>query len=383
MTETSTTLPTQITTKHAMATRITFLIVGTAMSAWAPLVPYAKARLQINDATLGLLVLCLGMGALIAMPLAAALVGRYGYRRVVVSAVMLFLVALFAMATAPTLGLMAIAILFFGAAGGLADVAMNMQAIVVEKSHQRAMMSGFHGFYSLGGVVGAGLMSLLLFLGLSSTLSVLFVIALGALVLMAITSGLLTDTATKQGPAFAMPRGRVLLIGSLCAVVFLAEGAVLDWSAVFLNNIRQVDLAYAGLGFAAFSVVMTIARLMGDRIVGALGGHRVILWGGAIAALGFMIVVMVPHAVGGYIGFALVGLGASNIVPVLFSSAGKQQVMPVGLALAAVASMGYAGLLMGPALIGFIAQASSLLVSFSLIAAALIWVAFNARKVPQ
>lgn len=366
-----------------ISTRIAFLIAGLGMSAWAPLVPFAKERLAVNEATLGALLLCLGLGSLVSMPVTGMLAGRIGCRKVIAASALIMCVSLLGLATASSVLTMAVALLFFGAAVGSVDVAMNIQAVIVEKASGRSMMSGFHGFYSLGGIFGAAGVSGLLWFGLTP-LSAIWVMVAMIVILLAMAVGkLLTYGSTTREPLFVRPRGKVLLIGCLCFIVFMAEGSVLDWSAVFLTSLRGVDAAQAGLGFAAFSVAMTVARLLGDRIVQALGGTRVIFLGGLCAALGFLLIVLVPSRDVAFLGFVLIGLGASNIVPVMFTAAGNQSVMPVGLAISAVATMGYAGILVGPAFIGFVAQLSSLSISFALVALGLLVLASCARRVTR
>lgn len=364
-----------------MSTRIAFLVSGLGMSAWAPLVPFAKERLAVNEATLGLLVLCLGVGSLLAMPITGMLTGRFGCRRVIVTSGLLFTSCLALLATAPTVPTMALALLLFGAGLGVSDVAMNVQAVIVEKASGRSMMSGFHGFYSLGGILGAVGVTAMLWLGFSPLASVMAIMGVIVLLLISCAATLLPYGSTTRDPLFVRPRGRILFIGSLCFMVFLAEGSVLDWSAVFMTSVREIDPVRAGLGYAAFSIAMTIGRLTGDRIVQLLGGRRIILWGGLCAASGFVLVVALPNEIAAYVGFVLIGLGASNIVPVLFTAAGNQKVMPVSLAIASVASMGYAGILAGPAVIGLVAQVSTLSVSFLLVAIGLVVLASCARKV--
>jgi len=372
-----------------MSTRFAFLITGLAMSAWAPLIPFVKARLAIGESTLGLLILCFGLGSLIAMPITGLFVNRYGCRRIITSSLLLMCLSLVCLAIAPGVPGMAINLLIFGMMLGATDVAMNMQAVVVEKASGRAMMSGFHGFYSLGGIFGAVVMSALMWLGLSPFHSLLSLTAVLLLMLGYCAKDLLPknnlennseNNSGEREPFFVVPRGKVLLLGSLCFIAFLSEGAVLDWSAVFLNSVRDIDPVHAGLGYACFSVAMTIGRFTGDKIVNALGGTRVVLWGGLCAASGFLLVVFVPFTAAAFIGFTLVGVGASNIVPVLFTAAGNQNSMPMGLAIAAVVSMGYAGLLAGPAVIGFIAELSSLNVSFGIVALGLLALAASAKK---
>lgn len=356
------------------------------MSAWAPLVPFAQERLGANEATLGALLLCLGGGSLVAMPLTGPLVNRFGCRTFLALSLLCMCISMIFLGVASTVLTLAITLLIFGLSLGATDVAMNMQAVIVEKASGRSMMSGFHGFYSLGGIFGAVIISGLLWLSLNPFQSLLVMAAALVLMLIFTVPKLLpygnTDSG-KRDPFFVIPRGRVLLLGALCFIVFLAEGAVLDWSAVFMTRVRGVDAVQAGLGFACFSVAMTIARLTGDRIVQRLGGKRILLWGGGCAALGFAIVVSLPYTLAAYVGFTLIGLGASNIVPVLFTAAGNQKSMPMGLAIAAVVSMGYAGLLAGPALIGFIAELSSLSISLLLVALGLLLLAACANKVTR
>lgn len=364
-----------------MSTRIAFLISGLGMSSWAPLVPFVKEKLAVNEAALGLLLLCFGAGSLAGMPVAGLLVGRLGCRKVIAASTLVMMAALVTMIAAPSVPMLAFAIFLFGASLGIMDVAMNIQAVIVEQASGRAMMSGFHGFYSLGGILGAASVSGLLWLGLSPLVSMTVIVGVIFLVLLACVGNLLPYGSTSRDPLFVMPHGKVVLIGALCFIMFLSEGVVLDWSAVFLTSLRQVNPVQAGLAYAGFSVSMTIARLTGDRIVQALGGTRVILLGGLCAATGYLMVILLPYTAAAYAGFVLVGLGASNIVPVLFTAAGKQKTMPVSLAIASVATLGYAGLLAGPAVIGFVAHASSLSVSFALVAFGLLVVAACARPV--
>jgi predicted MFS family arabinose efflux permease len=369
-----------------ISTRLAFLITGLAMSAWAPLVPFAQERLGVNEATLGALLLCLGGGSLVAMPLTGPLVNRFGCRRFLALSLLLMCTSLVFLGVASTIPGLALTLLMFGMALGATDVAMNMQAVMVEQASGRSMMSGFHGFYSLGGIFGAVIISGLLWLNLTPFQSLLILTGALLVLLFYTVPRLLpygNNPGGKREPFFVLPRGKVLLLGSLCFIVFLAEGSVLDWSAVFLTQVRGVDPVQAGLGFACFSVAMTVARLTGDRIVQRLGGKRILLWGSGCAALGFAIVVTVHSTIAAYLGFTLIGLGASNIVPVLFTAAGNQKSMPMGLAISAVVSMGYAGLLAGPALIGFVAEFSTLSISLLMVAAGLLMLAACANKVTR
>ncbi|WP_028102137.1 MFS transporter [Pseudoduganella violaceinigra] len=372
-----------ISQRHRLSTRLAFLTVGFSTSAWAPLVPYAKERLALGDGPLGLLLLCLGAGSLMAMPLTGALTARYGCRAVILWSALVVCLALPGLALAPKPLLLGLALFCFGAALGTMDVAMNVQAVLVEKAGGGALMSGFHGMYSLGGFAGAGSMALLLWLGSEPAGACLAIVAVAALLLWRAAPDLLHEPEARSGdsPAFALPHGAVIFIGALCFIVFLAEGAMLDWSAVFLTAERGLEEGRAGLGYAAFAVAMTVGRLTGDRVVSRFGGRWVLLAGGLCAAAGFFAAVASPTPGAALCGFVLVGLGASNIVPVLFTAAGNQQAMPASLAIAAITTIGYAGILAGPALIGVMAHLSSLELAFAALGAGLLLVAASSRLV--
>jgi MFS family permease len=365
--------------RQAFATRLIFLIVGFESGAWAPLVPFAKARLGIDDGVLGLLLLSLGVGSVIAMPAAGALAARLGCRRVIVAATLAFCLAMPVLAWASSLPLMIAALAVFGAGIGATDVAVNIQAIIVERESGGPLMSGFHGFYSLGGILGALGATGLLAAG-APPLAAAAVVSTASFAALAVAAPhLLTSGGHSEGPAFAFPRGVVWFIGGVCFILFLTEGSVLDWSAVFLSSVRGMATAQAGLGYAAFALTMTIGRLTGDRIVHRFGGGNVILFGGLCAAAGFGLATVVPSWPLAVAGYALVGVGCSNIVPVLFTGAGRQTAMPESTAVPAITTLGYAGILIGPAAIGLVAHLASLPVAFAIVALALVGVAASGR----
>lgn len=362
-----------------MSTRIAFFIAGFGIAAWAPLVPYAKARAGLDEATLGLLLLCLGAGSILAMPISGILATRYGCRRVFSAGTVLICLALPLLATVSSAPLLIATLFLFGAGLGAVDSTVNLQAVIVERASGRTMMSGFHGLFSVGGIAGAAGVSALLALGLTPLWAIAVVIVLILAALIKAAPHLLPYGSESSGPAFAVPHGVVLFIGLLCFVVFLAEGAMLDWSAVFLTADKQIDEAYAGLGYAAFALTMTAGRLLGDTIVSHLGARRVIIVGGLLAAAGLILATLATSWQVALVGYGLVGMGCSNIVPVLYTAVGKQTLMPASIAVPAITTLGYAGILAGPAAIGFIAHASSLSTAFLLIATLLVAVAISGR----
>lgn len=350
------------------ATRLAFFASGFGMASWAPLVPYAKMRSGLDDAGLGVALLGFGLGSTVAMPLAGGLVSRHGSRPMILAgglglAAMLPLLAL---VTSPWA--LAVTLIVFGAALGTIDVAMNVHATEVETAAGMPLMSGFHGMFSLGGLAGAGAGTALLSAGGTPFLAAL---AAAAVVLAAIGVALPRLLRTRPGhtdPMFAVPHGMVIVLGLLAFVAFLTEGAMLDWSSLFLIHERGVPAATAGIGYALFSVAMVAGRFAGDGLIARLGGVRVLLAGAALTAAGFAWLLLVPIGWLAAAGFLAVGLGAATRVPILFSTAGRQTTMPPALAIASMVTIGYAGVLAGPALIGFVAQATSLPTAFVMLA---------------
>ncbi len=349
------------------ATRLVFFIAGFVTAAWAVIVPFARSHTGVNEATLGTLLLCLGVGALIAMPVTGLLTSKFGCRRVILCAVG------FIVLTTPLLSivsdplLLAGALLLFGVGVGVTDCAMNIQAILVEKASPVPLMSGFHGMYSVGGIAGAGFLTLLLTLGMTIFTGTLLVTLAVIVMTMMSRSGLLNYANPAEGPAFAIPRGAVLLLGIVCFAVFLTEGTVLDWSAVYLTDARNIPETLGGLGYTCFAIAMTLFRLTGDRIIARLGRLPVVLGGSIVAAIGLALVTYIPSWELSLIGYVLVGAGCANIVPVMFSAVGRQTVMPQAAAVPAITTLGYLGVLSGPAFIGYVAHYSSLSFAFSLI----------------
>ncbi len=365
------------------ATRLIFLLSGIAMSAWAPMVPYAKTRLGLDDAQLGLLLLAFGGGSMVSMPFVGWLSHRFGNRRVIVTCGLLLSLALPALATASHVITLLVALLYFGVMLGAVDVAMNAHAVEVERMERRVLMSGFHGLFSVGGLAGAAGMSAMLALGVPLMASSVVVTALIVVIVLTQRSGLLPGVARDdvKDSVFRVPGLLVILLGMLCFVSFLAEGSMLDWSAVFLRDFRGFTAAGAGIGYACFSVAMAAGRLTGDQVVQRIGPEWAVRGGALLAAIGFLLAAGIAWPGASLFGFVLIGLGASNIVPVMFSAAGHMPGASPAISIATVTTLGYAGLLSGPALIGFISHGSSLPMALGTVSGMLMLVAGAARIV--
>lgn len=368
------------TTGHGHATRFIFLALGLAISAWAVLVPYAKARLGVNEAELGLLLLLVGTGAIISMPFAGWLTGKYGCRKTLVISTTVFMLSLTGLACVSSPWAFGLSLFLFGASSGVVDIGMNIQAILVEKERNRSMMSGLHGMYSVGGFFGALIISALLNLGLSPLSAILcLTVSLIAGLLVMARYLFPYGHESKNRKSFSLPKGSILMLGILCFIMYMGDGVVLDWGALFMTTTKSIPADTAGLSFSIFSVAISIGRLLGDRLVEWLGIRKVMTGSGIIAAIGFIIVMEAPSAWIAFAGFVVVGLGAANLIPLLFTIASRQKKMPVPQAISSVTTLGYLGLLIGPAMMGFIAHASSLYVVFGIVAGLMIFVSVTSR----
>ncbi|MDS7955863.1 MULTISPECIES: MFS transporter [Acinetobacter] len=348
-----------------LATRLSFFSLGFATAAWAPLIPFAQQRLNLNHADFGLLLLCMGIGSMIAMPATGALVKRWGCRPLIALALMLLMVLLPSLTMWSSIVKMAVALFIFGSAAGCLGVAVNLQAVVVEKHSVRALMSSFHGMCSLGGLTGAMLVTALLAVGLSplmSTLSVVMILlVIGGVAIPSCLTSFEQDEKphedTTQAPKkFYRPDGIILLIGMMCFIAFLSEGAAMDWGGIYLTSKYQLNPAFAGLAYTFFALSMTTGRFAGHILLKQWGEKNIVTYSAIGAAIGMAVIVTAPVWQVVVLGYALLGLGCSNIVPVMFSRVGRQNNMPKAAALSLVSTIAYTGSLSGPALIGLIGE---------------------------
>ncbi|GGY84602.1 MFS transporter [Cellvibrio zantedeschiae] len=366
-----------------LATRLAFLVAGFGYACWAPLVPFAQKRLGVDDGILGLLLLCIGAGSIAAMLVTGPLSSRYGSKPIIVVSGFGLLAILPFLPIVDTPIMLGLSLLVFGASLGSLDVAMNVHAVEVERASGKPLMSGFHGLFSVGAFAGAGLMTFLLSINVNAFLSTLLCSALMVIAMLLAWPRLLTAVKASDGPLFVLPKGFVLVLAGLAAATFLVEGALLDWGALLIIGKGQVSEAQGGLGYMIFSIAMIIGRFSGDAITARLGDKRILFWGGIIAVTGFVFLLMGPNTLIAMSGFLLIGLGASNIVPVLFRRAGNQNAMPAALAVGAMTTMGYAGILAGPACVGFVAQAIGLASAFWILAGLMTLVPLCARMVTR
>ena len=349
-----------------LATRLTFFAAGFAMACCAPLFPFIKQNVGADERQFGLLLLCFGLGSIVAMPLAGLVAARQGPRSMMLLGGFGLIVFMPTLAMAQSLFTLSVMLFIFGAALGTIDVAMNLHGAELEGQEKRSLMSSFHAQFSIGGLCGAGLITLLLSMGMSLTITAFIGAAVTLAAILPTIQRLLLFSAAPQ-TAFVWPHGIVLLLGALSAIMFLVEGAVLDWGALLIIERQLSDPQSAGIGYILFSAAMVLARLTGDRIIRILGEFWVLVAGGVISIIGIAVILLSSAPFVALTGFLWLGLGAANLVPIFFSAAGRQKIMPPSLAIAAVTTTAYAGVLIGPAMLGFTADLTSLPIAFWLL----------------
>jgi len=337
-----------------LATTAMFLVNGLGIGAWAVEIPRIKDRLALTEAALGSALFVFALGAILAMALSGPLARRFGSGRTTRWLGFAFVLTLPLPALAPGYGPLCAALFTLGAASGALDVSMNGHASGLETRRGTPVMSSFHAAWSLGGLLGAGLGAALQGAGQGVAAGLAWpALLLGGLAAAAAPG--LRDGQAPAGPSaagLALPSAAVAKLAALAFTCMMVEGAVGDWSAVFLRAALPARAGAAALGYAAFALAMAACRVVGDASVRRLGTRTVIALGGLLAAVGFALVLGLPSVATACAGFALVGFGLANMVPVIFSAAGRSTEVPAaGIAMAATA--GYAGLLVGPPLIGF------------------------------
>lgn len=340
-----------------------FFVNGFAGANWFVRIPAVQSALGLSNATLGLVLLGLPAGAITTMPLAGALVSRFGSRRVAIAGALVDCLGVALLGFAGSAPVLAATLFLFGVGNGAMDIGMNAQGVAVERGYHRPIMSSFHAWFSIGGIAGA------LFGGLMAGQDVgvgphLLGIGLaGAIATLGVARWLLPARVDRAGDseqhlALRVPRP-VVVLGLVAFCAMLAEGAMADWTAVYLRDIGA-GAGLAAAGYAVFSVTMALGRLAGDRATEALGGARLVRAGGLVAIAGLLLTVGVHRTPAALLGFALVGAGVATVAPIVYSTAGRSQGVAPGTAIAAATTIGYLGFMAGPPLIGLAAGLVSL-----------------------
>jgi MFS family permease len=355
---------------YRIAVSSLFFLSGFCFASWASRIPSIQQQLHLTDGELGAVLFALPTGLMVSLPLAGWLVAKYGSRIIVISAAVLYA------GTLPFIGFVQqswqlIAVLFiFGSGGNLLNIAMNTQGVGVEQIYGRSILASFHGIWSLAGFTGAAIGSFMISQYISPYFHFLVISGVSLLIILCAWSYTLTADSNSNidQPIFVRPDKSLVNLGIIAFCCMICEGTMFDWSGVYFQKVVRAKAAWIGAGYTAFMSTMAAGRFVADRLVTRFGIKKILQTSGIIIAVGLGIAILFPTISMSIAGFILVGAGVSSVVPLVYSAAGKSKKVSPGVALAAVSTIGYLGFLMGPPIIGFISEASSLRVSFLLIA---------------
>ena len=340
-----------------------FLVHGLVVSTWVSRIAGVKAALRLSDGALGIALFGSAIGSVTAIPICGWAASKYGSRRTVQWTAAGFASSLLMLALAPNLPALFAALFLYGAMAGANDVAINAQAVAVEKRLGAPTMSRFHAMFSLGGILGASGGGLLAASGVTPTVhfTTVAIVILGAVIA---TRTLMLDTHDRTQShvriSIRRPPRALMLLSAIGFCIFLSEGAIADWTAVYIKQVLKTGEGMAAAGYAAFSAAMTVFRLAGDTITARLGRAWTIRAGAIVAACGLALVVTANSPYMALAGFAASGAGFSSIIPVVFAAGGRIPAIPEAVGVATVSGIGYLGFLVGPPLIGFVSEATSL-----------------------
>lgn len=354
--------PAPIVTRERAAVALLFFLNGLVIGAWAPKIPFFSQALGLSELMLGVMIFVFGVGSLVLMPIAGMQIARYGSRRVVEITTLLFIPTIVLVTLVDNIWTGAVAIFLFGGLTGAMDVAMNANAVEVERNMRRSIMSSCHAFWSLGGLCGAATGGFLI-ASLGVTGHVLLLAAVCVVLFLVARPMILADAphpsdepAKAKLPMTPLP----WLIGTIALFCMIPEGTVLDWSALYLRNELNASTEMSGFAFAAFSFTMAVCRFAGDFVRDRFGAVNTLRFCGVAAIIGLVIAGQSSNVTFALIGFAITGIGISNMVPIAFSAGGNIPGLAPGVGLSVVTTMGYSGILFAPSLIGFIAEFTSL-----------------------
>ena len=347
-----------------------FFVQGIGFASWASRIPDIKKALELSDAGLGSVLFALPAGSIIGLPFAGFLVTRFGSKIVVTIAAIVYALTLVVIGFSASTWQLVAGLLVFGTSGNLVNIAINTQAIGVEELYKKSIMASFHGAWSLAGFAGAAIGGMMVSAGVIPGFHFAGVAAF-AVVSVAVAQRFLLTTriAGDDHPLFVFPDGPLLRLGVIGFCGMACEGAMFDWSGVYFQTVVLAPAAMVTLGYIVFMCAMAAGRFTADWLVNHIGRKRMIQVSGLLITLGLSTSIALPYLVPATIGFLLVGFGVSSIVPLIYSAAGKTQTLSPGMALAAVSTISFFGFLLGPPVIGFIAEVANLRYSYALIAA--------------
>jgi len=366
-------IPSQTEVKrHVMRLAVAafYFCQGLCFASWASRIPDIKTKLHLDEAQLGSLLLALPLGQLLMMPVSGRLVTKYGSKNVLSIAIILYAVELTNLGWASQRWQLGLALFFFGVFGNLSNISVNTQGVLAEKIYERPIMASFHGAWSSAGFTGALIGLLMMNLKLAPRTHFFIVITLVLLVALIAWKFLIpgTTATTEKKKFFSRPDSTLVKLGIIAFCCMAAEGTMFDWSGVYFKEVLQVKQSLVIIGYASFMVMMATGRFTVDRIIAKVGRKKWLQISGVLILTGLLIAVIFPYLISATIGFLIVGFGVSAVVPTIYSTAARATKIAPGMAIAAVSGISFFGFLIGPPLIGYIAQLASLRYSFAVVA---------------
>jgi MFS family permease len=343
-----------------------FLLHGLCFASWASRIPTIQEQLRLNEAALGTILFALPVGFFISLPFSGWLISRLHSKKVVILSSACYGLALIGIGLASTSVQIAIALLFFGFFANMLNISMNTQAVAIEEAYGKRLLASFHGLWSLAGFAGAAIGAWMISQGIGPLFHFIWIAAVFIPGLVFATR-FLTDrdrTTDEKHALLALPDKSLMGLGLIAFCSMMVEGAMFDWSGVYMSRVVHAVKDQAALGYSAFMIAMTAMRFLADTIAGRFGLKRTLQLSGTLAATGLLVAVLFPQYIPTVIAFALVGMGVAAVVPMVYSAAGQSTTMAPGIAITAVSSLGFMGFLVGPPSIGFIAAAATLRGSF-------------------
>lgn len=370
--------------KARIALGLYFFAMGLCFGSWASRIPDIKAALNLSEGALGTILLMLPLGQMTMMPFSGRIAARFGSKSILRIAIMGYVLMLSLIGQVTASWQLAGCLYFFGMCGNLCNISVNTQGVQLEKIYARPIFSSFHGIWSVGGFSGAAIGLLMMKNGWSPSVHLPSIAGLIVLVNLFSQGFLLPKAVTTTTPPklkFRMPKGILLQLGIICFCCMSVEGCMFDWSGVYFKEIIQTEERFVSLGYAAFMITMATGRFLGDRLAERFGRKNMVMYSGLMIFSGLMLLVTIPHLVYSTIGCMIIGFGVSSIIPLLYSTAGRLKMIPSSIAIATVAGTGYFGFLMGPPMIGYIAELTGLRISFALIAMAGLLITYLIRRI--
>jgi MFS family permease len=356
---------------HRIAVNIAFFLNGFIYANWVSRLPRIQEHYKADNGTIGIVLLAMSLGAVVAMPFTGWVIIKNGSRRITVFAIIAYCIFVPFIPLMPNVISLMVLYLTMGIVTGMLDVAMNAQAVMVEQQYQRPIMTSFHAFFSIGMALGAWCGALFADLGFDLTFHLTLIVLLSLMAAFWVSRNLIHDkpekTAIQEGPLFRMPNKALISVGVIAFCCMMGEGAMADWTVNYMENVVYATKALAPIALSSFATAMTLGRIFGDRVRAIWGDTKLIMAGGIMASLGLCAALIFPVPYIAITGFFLVGLGLSTIVPIAYSIAGNTKGLPSGVGLAMVTTVGYSGFLFGPPIIGFVADLFSLRVGLLLV----------------